>query len=176
MKTSVILIIISILTFSCGKKEKWPEKDKFGHKIYYRDLDYCKNMGSNRPKESVIIIDTACINQKERAINDIKNNKLTYYTTWAPHEIELREALKKYDISLKCTLKSTCITSRFRSHCYEVEMNNELYERYGQEFFISLWNNTLEQHIKEFPNETFNEDGKILKLKDNYKFLLKTAW
>jgi hypothetical protein len=173
MKTTILLLTLMTI-ISCGKKENLPERDKFGNRIFYNNLDYFKYTSSGKKIEPVVIIDTLCINQKAKAIKDIQNNQLTYHTGWTPHEKELATELKKYGIKLKpLSIYTGCLTTQFGLQCYENEMNEELRKRYGEDFFITLWNNTLEDHVKKFPHETFNEEGETIKLKDIYKSLMK---
>ena len=125
--------------------------------------------------DNAIIVDTACINGKEKALSDIRANKLTYYyKTIGPHEKEFKAALAKHNITAKLGNMSTCIVvGRFGNNCYEREMEEEVYRRYGNDFFDSIWNKTLLARMHKFPNDSIVESGKVLKWKDVYKSLLK---
>ena len=170
MKQYSLIVALGII-FSCTKPESLPKIDQTGRRIFYNDKEYTK---SKKDNEQVIIIDTTCIAQKQKALNDIKANKLTYYYNFGPHEQEFKAALMKYGISAKRGLSPTCIIDgRFDFECYEREMDEEVKRRYGNKFFDSIWNKTLLEHMKKFPNDSIVEGGKVLRWKEAYKSILK---
>ena len=165
-------IFILIILYSCNKSDSLPRIDQTGRKIFYSYEDYDKMENKH---EEIVLIDTACINAKERALNDIRSNKLTYYyNTIGPNEKEFKAELKKFNITAELGNMSTDIVyGRLGDNCYEREMEEELNRRYGVAFFNSIWNKTLTTQMKKFPNDSIEENGKVIRWKDVYKSLLK---
>jgi|GEM_PF-5714918 len=162
--------LLLFILCSCYKSKPLPDRDQDGRRIFYNPIDLWKSKSN---EDHIIVIDTACLNGKMHALKDIQNNKLVYFHGYAPHEKELRRALDKMGISSSSSGSSCLRFARFSENCYEGEMMEELYRRYGEAFFDSIWNQSLEDHIKKFPNETFTENGVTTPLKSVYTSLLK---
>ena len=145
----IILIFTFFISISSCNRDK-PLK-------IYSQIDYYKNKDTN-----IIIIDTFCINQKKKALNDIKKGKLTYFLMQPPYLFfgsnkEMEGLLAKYDIGIDSTL-TTCLRppKGFSFYCYENIMEKEIKKRYGENFIDSLRNIAEINYIHKHPNKIYN--------------------
>jgi hypothetical protein len=162
-KSSLTLLIILFFTiYSCEKKQ-FPQKDKNGTRIFY-DIDEYVRFEINHPKEKVIIIDTFCISEEKRAINDIKKNNLTYYMTLGFEKKEFEKILASLNLKSKSIEPHGGFRyGKFNRNCYQNEMNKELERRYGNDFFDSIRTLARKLYIKKHPNEVYIEDGRDIR-------------
>lgn len=134
------IFLFSLSLISCNK-EKIAKKDKKGLDtlVIYSEKDFYEN------KIGIFkIVDTLCINGIKRAKKDISENKLTYYNIkgLSAREVsdkELTLLLHQYNIGFENVL-GFCMRppKGFKWNCYEDEINNEIFNRYGENFVDSL--------------------------------------
>jgi hypothetical protein len=171
MNKVVIIFLAIFISTSCNQKDNGERKvelkkyEENGKLIVYSEEEYAKMWTKNR-KLSVIVIDTFCINQKYRAIKDIKNGKLIYFG-FHPREFKkLTKMLSKYGIETKEYLGSCIRVGVFEPDCYQKEMWNEIDKRYGENFVDSLFKIAQKEYILENPNLEYMEDG--IDLREKY--------
>lgn len=164
---NLLFILIFLALQSCNNKTsetKYPKYDKKGKLIVYSEEEYIKMWIKNK-KLDVTIVDTFCINQKERALRDIKKGKLIYFGFHHVLEPKLIKRLKKYNISYKEHLGRCTRIGGFEPYCYQEEMWKEIDKRYGENFIDSLVETVKKEYIIEHPNEEYMEDGIDLRTK-----------
>ncbi|MFZ0599455.1 MAG: hypothetical protein WAM46_20880, partial [Flavobacterium sp.] len=133
MNRIVIVFLIIFVMNSCVQKEKLEKYDKNGKLIVYSKEVYI-NMWMKNKKLDVTVIDTFCINQKAKAIKDIKRGKLIYFG-FRPYEFKiLSKMLNKYGIESKEYLGSCIRFGDFKPDCYQNAMWEEISKRYGENF------------------------------------------
>ncbi|RWX02222.1 energy transducer TonB [Flavobacterium cerinum] len=160
MKFIIILFSLFFLN-SCNQKTELEKFDKNGKPIVYSEEVYMKMWFKNRNPD-VTVIDTFCINQKTKAVNDIKNGKLTYtlingYGMYDYSDKEMTELLLKKSIVLNSVLKP-CMGPRkgFNWYCYAELMNSEIEKKFGEKFIDSLRNIADKQFIEKNPGHVFS--------------------
>lgn len=167
MKVIKTLIIFFILS-SCHNKKALEKYDKNGNLIVYNEQVYAEMWVKNKNLK-VTVIDTYCINQKERAIKDIKKGKLVYFG-FNNYEFKiLSKILRKYGIISKESLRRSVRLGGFEPYCYENEMQKEIERRFGKFFIDSISEIAKKEFIKENPNIEYIEDGVDLRKKYNLK-------
>lgn len=167
MKTILFVLVCLSIIVACNKKENMhPPKIKVPDSIntsdsiivydIYRYEEAKKNAEASGKR--LIVIDTACINGKERARKDIKKGKLTYYfigrmgTT--TYEVEkVKESFLKKGIKIDYAYGyATCIPliggEEFDDLCYEGQMNKEFEKRYGKAFIDSMMVTREQQRLE----------------------------
>ncbi|KGO87328.1 hypothetical protein Q765_06590 [Flavobacterium rivuli WB 3.3-2 = DSM 21788] len=152
MKNFLLLLIsiITILLSSCDKKKDVkPETKVSDSVISYNLYDYENALKhAKASKKRLIVVDTACINAKKRAVKDIKNGKLIYYfyhgnmNTMCEVE-KVKELFLKKGIQVDYAYgSSTCIPliggEKFNDLCYEETMNAEFEKRHNKIFIDSM--------------------------------------
>jgi hypothetical protein len=171
INTSIkITIILTLCLFlnSC-KKEGTPEKyDKNGKLIVYNEQVYAEMWMKNKNLK-VTVIDTYCINQKTKAIEDIKNGKLIYFSNNNKVFKKLSNMLSKYGIESKEFLRRDVRLGGFEPYCYQNEMFKEIDRRFGKNFIDSLSEMAKKEFVQENPNIEYMEDGIDLRKKYNIK-------
>lgn len=109
------------------------------------------------------------MNQKSRAIRDIKNGKLIYFG-FHPREFKkMSKVLGKYGIQIKEHLRGCTRIGRFEPYCYQDEMSREIDRRYGENFIDSIFKIAQREYVIENPNVEYMEDGIDLR----QKYILK---
>ena len=175
MNKLLIAFLMTIVLNSCGNKtetKKLTKFDKNGKLIVYSEEVYEKMWMKNRNLK-VTIIDTFCINQKYKAIKDIKNGKLIYFG-YHPREFKkLTKMLSKYGIETKEYLGSCIRMGDFEPDCYQKEMWEEIDKRYGENFIDSIFKIAQKEYIFENPNVEYIEDG--IDLREKYKVKSKNS-
>ena len=156
------LLIFCLLIFACSQTDNFPKTDKSGTKIFYSVNEYADYWMKHK-SEKVIIIDTFCLNQKKRALKDIDQNNLTYFSNVGYGREEFNQILKAYSIKSNSIDPHGGRQFGFVGCCYEHEMNEELERRYGINFFDSLITIAKKNFVKKHPNETFMENGQDMK-------------
>lgn len=161
-----IIIISTFLLNSCQQKPELEKFDKNGKAIVYSEDVYIKMWGKNRNLD-VTIIDTFCINQKSRAIKDIKNGKLIYFG-YRPYTFKkLSKMLSKFGIETKEHLGRCIRMGGFEPYCYQKEMWKEIDRKYGKNFIDSLSEIAKKEFVLENPDVEYIENG--IDLREKYK-------
>ncbi|MBF4517771.1 hypothetical protein IRZ71_15510 [Flavobacterium sp. ANB] len=166
MKKVFILLFLCFQFYSCqNKKAELKKFDANGKLIVYSEEVYANMWMKNRNLD-VTVIDTFCINQKARALSDIKNGKLIYFG-YAIDGIfkKLSKKLSKYGIETKEHLSGCTRMGSFEPYCYQIEMWKEIDRKYGENFIDSLSEEAKKEFIIENPNVKYMEDGKDLREK-----------
>ncbi len=175
MNKILLLFIFFFTQLSCTKKtdtEKFPKYDKNGNLIVYNIEEYSKLWFKNR-KLKVTVIDTFCINQKEKAIKDIKNGKLIYFG-FHPYEFpKMTKILSKYGIQTKEHLGGCLGMGGFEPFCYQEEMYKEINRKYGENFIDSIFKIAQREFVIENPNVEYMEDG--IDLREKYRLENKNS-
>lgn len=107
-------------------------------------LNSC-NIKTQRPSfaDNISLSDTICLQEIEKAKQDVKDNKLTYCHLWGfgysslRYENELDSLLNTYNIKYADEIFS-CIVDETEENCYYRYMNEEVRYRYGDNFIDSL--------------------------------------
>lgn len=135
MKNYLILILYLFFLSSCKKENK--NRIAYNQETWYELLEKDRNA-------KITVIDTFCINQKQKAQNAIKKGELTYFYYMGMMKVfrnnkEMKELLSKHNIKIDSTL-TTCFApaSGFEYYCYEEEMRKAIDEKYGTNFIDSL--------------------------------------
>ncbi len=164
----VIILILSLLVNSCNEQDVLEKYDKNGNLIVYNEQIYAEMWTKDRNLK-VTVIDTFCINQRDRAVKDIKKGKLVYFG-YNNYEFEkISEILGKFGIESKKSLRRGVRLGGFEPYCYENEMHKEINRRFGKSFIDSISEIAKKEFIKENPNIDYIEDGVDLKEKYNIK-------
>ena len=167
MNKLLIVFLAIFLLNSCDKKtksEKLPKFDKKGNLIVYNEEVYAEMFFKNNNLK-VTVIDTFCINQKSRAINDIKNGKLIYFG-YHPREFpKMTKILSQFGIKTKEYLRRSIRTRGFEPYCYEDEMLDEINRKFGENFIDSIYKIAQREYVIENPNEEYIADGIDLRKK-----------
>lgn len=167
MKT-IMMFMLYLLLSSCGQKEVLEKYDKNGIPIVYNEKVYAQMWTKNRNLK-VTIIDTFCINQKSRAIKDIKKGKLIYFGSKNYEFKKLSEKLGKFGIESREFLGRSVRLGGFEPYCYQNEMYKEINRRFGKSFIDSLSEIAKKEFVQENPNIEFIVDGVDLRKKYNVK-------
>ena len=164
----IMMLILSLVLNSCNKKDVLDKYDKNGNLIVYNEQVYAEMWTKNRNLK-VTVIDTFCINQKDRAIKDIKKGKLVYFG-YDNYEFKiLSKILRKYGIESKESLRRDVRLGGFEPYCYENEMHKEIDRKFGKSFIDSISEIAKKEFINENPNIEYIEDGVDLRKKYNIK-------
>ncbi|MEN2415238.1 hypothetical protein [Flavobacterium mesophilum] len=153
------------LLSSCNEKKELDKYDKNGKLIVYSEEVYFNMLMKNK-KLDVTIIDTFCINQKAKAIKDIKKGELIYFGSHSYEKI-LSKMLSQYGIKYKDHLGHCTRLGSFEPYCYQIEMWKEIDKRYGENFIDSLSQIAKKQFVLENPDVPYIEDG--IDLREKYK-------
>lgn len=166
----LIIIPLIILAFSCNQKLEVENKailkeyDENGKLIVYNPEVYAEMWVKNKDLD-VTVIDTFYINQKARAVKDIKNGKLIYFG-YHPREFEkLTKMLSKYRIETREHMSSCVRIGGFNPYGYQEEMYDEINRRFGKNFIDSLYLISQKEYVIEHPNEEYISDGIDLRKK-----------
>jgi hypothetical protein len=168
MNKIIIAFLVVFALISCNKKaehETLAKFDKNGNPIVYSEQVYVKMWAKNRNLK-VTVIDTFCINQKAKAIDDIKNGKLICFD-FHPREFEkMTKILSAYGIETKEHLGSCIRMGGFEPYCYQNEMYKEINRKYGENFIDSIFRVAQKEYILENPTVEYIEDG--IDLREKY--------
>lgn len=167
----ISLFLLIFLIISCNQQNKESKVkevknyDEKGKLIVYSENVYCDLWSKNKNLD-VTVIDTFCINQKARAIRDIKNGKLIYFD-FHPQELDkMAKILCNYGIETQEQLRRDVKIGGFEPYCYEYEMHREISRKYGAKFIDSIFRVAQKEYILENPNEAYIEDG--IDLREKY--------
>ena len=125
------------------------------------DVELAIKLWEKQDTVSAIIIDTACIKQKERAKTDIDNGKLIYYRSKIWYEWkEMAELLSDYDIEYK-DFDHFCFgpPPGFEYDCYEKEMWNAINNKLGANTIDSLWQIAEKKFVLKYTDSVYIKDG-----------------
>jgi len=175
----VLIIFLTIFSLnSCNQKSngeknvKLKKHDENGKLIVYNEQVYMEMWLKNKNLK-VSVIDTFCINQKRRAINDIKKGKLIYFG-FHPREFKkMTKILREYGIETKEHLASCVRHGGFDPFCYQDEMYKEINRKYGENFIDSIFKVAQKEFVIENPNVEYMEDG--IDLREKYKLEKKNS-
>lgn len=161
MSKILSIFIVSVIVISCVEKSEsnsLAKFDKNGKRIVYSEEVYSKMWIENKDLD-VTVIDTFCINQKSRALRDIKNGKLVYFG-FHPREFpKMTEILSQFGIETKEHLRRCIRIGGFEPYCYQDEMDREISRKYGENFIDSIFKVAQKEFILENPNVEYIEDG-----------------
>jgi hypothetical protein len=164
----ITIIVLCLFLNSCKKQEGLEKYDKNGNLIVYSEQVYSE-MWVNNKNLKVTVIDTFCINQKSKAIKDIKNGKLIYYGDNNKIFEKLSNKLSKYGIESKEFLGRDVRLGGFEPYCYQNEMEEAINRKFGRSFIDSLSEVAKKEFVLENPNIEYMEDGIDLREKYNVK-------
>ena len=165
MKVLFVFILVCISISCVNKIDEFPKVNSKGNKIYYNVEDYVKNSGFPKRKSNFIIVDTSCVSQKMKALSDIKNGKLIFFTD-SKREIAITKGIfKKLNIETKKSQSSCLRPGRFEPFCYQEEMQEEIIRRFGQQFIDSIIDVSRRTYINAHPNQAYFEEGVDLRAK-----------
>ena len=168
MNNTLIIFIMTFILSSCNKKIELEKFDKDGKLIVYSQKVYTEISLKNQHLK-VTVIDTFCINQKSRAIKDIKNGKLIYFGFGNYEFKKLSKKLSKYGIETKEHIASCIRIGSFKPYCYEDEMLSEIHRKYGENFIDSICEVAKKEFVVENPDIEYIENGNDLRNKYNTK-------
>lgn len=171
MNKVVILFLAIFALNSCNQKGNVKMKvelkkyDENGKLIVYSEEKYAKMWTKNR-NLNVTVIDTFCINQKSKAVEDIKNGKLIYFGLHPKEFKRMTEILTKYGIETKELTRRDVGMPGFEPYCYQNLMYNEIDRKYGENFIDSIFKVAQKEYVLANPNVEYMEDG--IDLREKY--------
>ena len=128
--------------------------------------DFTSNPHFPRIKSNYQIIDTNLYFSKIKALKDIQNGKLIFYTELR-REFDLTKSIfRKYNIETKGFIGRCLRPGRFNPFRYEDEMQEEIYRRFGDNFVNTILEVSRRICINDHPKEKYFEDG--LDLREKY--------
>lgn len=160
MKHFLFLFCLVIL-FGCNEKKKTKSIKTI---VLYSENDKIPNAGEN---VKIIIKDTMCLFEKNRAMSDIKNGKLKIYFSFLnfrkdfdiDNYNELEKYLSKYNIAIDTIVdeysSGCCHSSKFERYCYQNTMKTEIEKKHGKNFLDSLCNLVEKSFVKKNPNRIY---------------------
>jgi len=169
--TSSIFLLISCNTSNDKQIENKTVDKMFTKQAVELDTIYNSEVAENlwRKNDTVkaVIIDTACLNQRKRAVTDIINGQLCYYNSFAHYEApQMIELLDKYDIEFQDFFASHFgPPPGFTRYCYEEIMHTEIYNKFGENFIDSLWLIAEKQFVLKYPDSIYIKDGMDIRQK-----------
>ena len=163
MNKLIITFFVVFICFSCHRKEL-KKVDENGQLIVYNQEVYTEMWIKNKNLE-VTIVDTFCINQKQKAINDIEKGNLIYFRPNYLEFDEMSTLLRKYGITTKDFHYSCIRLGGFEPYCYQDEMYNEIIRKFGENFLDSLTEIAKRNFVIKNPNVEYFENGIDLRKK-----------
>lgn len=151
MKTILFTLMSLFILSSCNKKQSiQPAEIKVSDSVIVYDIYKYEELKKHAEASGkrLIVIDTACINGKERARKDIEKGKLTYYF-FGGNFTSTCEVKRVKEFFLEKGIKTDyaygpagCIPligyEEFHDLCYEEAMNREFEKRNGKTFTDSM--------------------------------------
>lgn len=156
--TIIAVFICGIVLFSCDDKVSKSFMEK---KVFYSATDEFVRLvlKDKENYKNIIIVDTFCINQAERAYKDIEDNNLTFYLSQFQCEFEgMKKLLKQYNIKVE-NIEHQGVNFGFSYHCYENIMNDTIYNRFGEKFIDSLMFLAEREFVINHPDSLYMKDG-----------------
>lgn len=153
-------LILCIITFSSCKNIKGIDNqiDENGNQIVYDEVTWFK-LWEKDSDIKVKVIDTSCINQRNRAKKDISNGMLTYFYMGRikyRSNIEMNELLAKYNIGVDSTLTTSIAPPPgFEYYCYENEMMTAIETQFGKKFIDSLRSKAEKKYVLKYPDKIY---------------------
>lgn len=146
---------------SCNKKNEDKRDESNNDVLIVYNVD---EFFKNRERKNIKVIDTSCLNEEKRALQDIKRGKLVYFyymgmTTRYRSNKEMKQILSRYNIQMDSAL-TYCIAmpKGFRRNCYSTLMDKEIEKKYGSKFIDSLRNIAEKQFVINNPDFVFPFD------------------
>ena len=166
MKAIVTIVVLCLFLSSCSDKEALDKYDKYGNLIVYNSQVYSEMWIKDRNLK-VTVIDTFCINEKRRAVEDIKRGKLICFDFQPLGHQKFVKLLSKHGIGFEEHLRSCVRLGGFEPYCYQDEMYREINRKFGEGFIDSLSEVAKKEFVLENPNMEYMEDG--IDLREKYK-------
>jgi len=166
MKAIVTIVVLCLFLCSCSDKEALDKYDKYGNLIVYNSQVYSEMWIKDRNLK-VTVIDTFCINEKRRAVEDIKRGKLICFDFQPLGHQKLVKLLSKHGIEFEEHLRSCVRLGGFEPYCYQDEMYREINRKFGESFIDSLSEVAKKEFVLENPEMEYMEDG--IDLREKYK-------
>jgi hypothetical protein len=168
MKLITKIFLLTIILNSCVEKNETKELSKFdknGKLIVYNEGVYAEMWTKNNNLD-VTVIDTLCISQKAKALNDIKNGKLIYFGL-IPEKFKSKviKILSEHGIETKEYFGRCVRMKGFEPYCYQNEMYKAILKKYGDNFIELTFENAKKQFVKDNPNIEYLENGIDLRSK-----------
>ncbi len=158
----ILFLFLALLIISCQQnKTETPDS------ITVYDLETYLKVSEKKSSIKIHVVDTACINQRERALSDVKEGKLYYFhSNTTPEWREMAELLSLYNVELKDYLAS-CLRfdPPFNEYCYEEVMWAETEKRLGQPTIDSLWRVAERMFVMKYPDSVYMKDGEDVRKK-----------
>lgn len=108
-----------------------------------------------------VVIDTACINQRKRALSDLSKGELYYFhsKSWLEWK-EMEVLLAEFNIGFK-DYEGSClrVSPEFNEYCYEEVMWAEIDKRIGAAVIDSLWEVAERNFVLKYPDSLYMKDG-----------------
>lgn len=153
----LILSFFFLIILACNKKVE-TKKSNTNDSIVVHNEDEMYKAQNGKIK----VIDTTCINEQKRALNDIKNGKTVYYffngmTKMYRSNKEMGQILSKYKIEIDSAMTS-CIAppKGFTINCYISVMRDEIEKRHGKKFIDSIRVLAEKLYAENHPNVIFD--------------------
>lgn len=115
----------------------------------------------------VKVIDTFCINEKRRAVEDIKRGKLICFDFQPLGHEKFIKLLTKHRIKFDEHLRYCVRFGGFEPYCYQYEIYREINRKFGEGFIDSLSEAAKKEFVLENPEMEYIEDG--IDLRENIK-------
>jgi hypothetical protein len=176
MRLTFAFLLLLTVFIGCNKTEnKSHSKNKLQqnnqehlleHDTIY-NVELANKLWEKQDTVRAVVIDTACINQRERAKSDIKKGKLIYYHSNLWYEWkEMEELLTEYNIEFK-NHSHSCFgpPPGFEYDCYKKLMWLEIDKRIGQSIIDSLWNVAERKFVLKYPDSLYIKDGMDIRQK-----------
>lgn len=164
MRYSIYILSLALL-LSCNRKKDSKVKDK-APVIVYSIEEYFEKAPKNK---NVVIVDTMCTYETQRAITDINRDVLSIHRTFLywknyfpkyPDMKLLGRHLAKYNIAVDTSFSdynSGCSPVKgFERLCYQTKMKNEIEKRYGHHFLDSLCRVVDKEYVVNHPNDLYD--------------------
>lgn len=151
------LLFLSLIFLSCKKTVEKQKKNTIHDSIIVYNEDDLYKIKNGMIK----VIDTACINQEKRALNDIKNGKIVYFffngmTEMYRSNKEMKELLAQHNIQIDSAMTSCFPPSKgFRKNCYISMMYQEIEKKHGKKFIDSIRYLAERKYAINHPNIVF---------------------
>ncbi len=134
----------------------------------YSVEEYYKVKKEN-PKIEIIVSDTVCEFQINKAKKDIENDSLVFHSYHYTPEVvdELKVLLKPFKIyPIYSNSSSISSVAGFKSQCYQETMRNELSKRFNKTWIDSMERIALKNYIIKNPTKPYIENG--IDLREKY--------
>ena len=163
-----LTILLLLLIFGCAKSNENTLTPISHAPVKVYSWKEYEDKTAENPTLKIIIVDTICPFETQRAETDIKKDKLILYSYACISETldELNLVLKPYNITARVGNKS-CIRppEGFHYFCYEEVMYAEIERRHGQKWIDSMESVAIKNYVIKNPSQPYFEGGKDLREK-----------